>query len=337
MKLTALFITLTIVFSGCHHSNDDNQASFNESKSEESKNNKKYIIPKGQIYTFRTAYFQSTGDTDFPEVSEQAVSEKFKNITIRLSSDSIYLNDFGLPIEREEPKTSFFFGRKYEYNYYKSAFRIGYNEELGDKIQVLFADFQEDQSSEFWNYFFEGGYAIVKGSNVYLNFKRYIIQYSSDPLKKSQVCDLPFDMWKDWRFCEYDERDLNGNFCACEFPIYPLNKEPELKSSLDKLIQNERREIKYIHKINTKKGDPEIYVVIAQPMEESSGDNYIVIRNKKNEFAILKDTENEFLQSYFFTISKNLKVTMYENTGYSPKNQIKYEFQIQPDGNYIKL
>ncbi|MGV3611800.1 MAG: hypothetical protein ACO1N0_12670 [Fluviicola sp.] len=337
MKLTALFITLTIVFSGCHNSNDDNQTSFNESKSEESKNNKKDIIPKGQIYTFRTAYFQSTGDTDFPEFSEQAVSKKFKNITIRFSSDSIYLNDFGLPIEREEPKISFFFRRKYEYNYYKSAFRIGYNEELGDKIQVLFADFHGDQSSEYWNYFFEGGYAIIKGQSLYLNFKRYVVQYSSEPLKKNELCKLPFDMWQNSRFCDYDNRETNGSFCDCNFPVYLLSKEPGLKSSLEKLIQDKDRTIKTIHKLNTGKGNPEIYIIIAQPIEESSGDYFIVIRDMKNKLHILEDPEDEFLHSKDFIISTELKITFYENAEYSPKSQVKSEFQIQPDGSYQKL
>ncbi|WP_341906705.1 hypothetical protein [Fluviicola taffensis] len=334
MKLTALLIALTIVLSGCHNSNDDNQASSIQNKSEETK---KKIIPKGKIYTYRSAYYHWTDNGDNPEIRTELVREKFQNLPIHLSDDSIFLGNSAFSIRNAELNTRSFFTRKYVYDYYKSAFKLGYNENLGDQVKVVSINFEGDVDPDLLDSFFEGGYAIVVGKNLYLSYKRFIIQYSCEPLKKSQLCDLPFDMWQDWRFCEYDERDLNCDFCASEFPIYLLKKVPELKSSLEKLIHEEGRVIKYIHKINTKKDNPEVYIVIAQSMEESNGDNFIVIRNKKNELVILKDTENEFLHSYFFTISKSLKVTMYENTGYTPKQKVNSEFQIQADGTYSKL
>lgn len=324
---------LTLLIFGCENPSPDIK---NPEKELKSGQTKEQNSPK-QEFNFITAYFQMTGDTDFPEVSEKVVAKKMKQITIRLTADSIYLNDFALPIEHETPKTDFFFGRKYEYNYYKSAFQTGYNEDLGNKLSVIFADFKEDHSSEYWNYFFEGGYAILKGQNLYLNFKRYIVQFSSEPLKKKQLCELPFDMWQDWRFCEYDERESNGDFCASKFPIYMLNKDKEMKASLELLLKEEGRTLKTVHKINTPKNHPDILVVIAEAEEESSGDYFIVMRDPKNGLTILKDPKDEFLHSYNFIISKNLKVTFYENNAYSPKKDIKCEFQILSDGTYSKL
>ncbi len=320
---------LAFLIFGCKSSDDQN------SNTEQTQGHTAGKISKKEEFTFRSSYFQQTGDTDIPEVSEQTVREKFKDLSIRLSTDSIYINDLGLAIEREKIKTNSFFGRKYERDYYKSAFQLAYDEELGSEMEVIFVDFQGDQSSEFWSCFFEGGYAIVMDGNLYLNYKRYLVQYSSEPLKKASQCELPFDMWKAWKFCEYTDRTVNCDVCDSEFPLYSLKKDEKLKSSIEQSMDG--RTIKNVYEMNTKKSNLHLFVVSAEPIEESTGDYFIIIQNNKNEFTSLNDENDEFLHSYFFTISSSLKVTFYENTGYIPKQKVNSEFQIQANGTYSKL
>ena len=339
-----LIILLSITFINCKDNEIEKVEVSNETaaiKSVDSNllRNKNTIQEvKGEGYAFYTAYFQSGGETDLPEINEDEVVQKFKKIKVVLSTEMISIDGSKSSYKIEQMDTKKFFGKKYLYDYnidvYKNIFDI---KTIEKNIHFISLDPENSDVSPFKDYFLETGIAVFENDFIFLSYKRYFICFKRVNKEKTfdkKYSELPFDYGRLDRTCQFDNRELYSEVCNNEYPVFNFNKNLKLKTILQEKIKDKTLLKYYNIKITL---NFEILVVVCEHEEESYGDQYIVSIKDNKVISILDNEKNQFFHSMNFVINKDLTVTFYQNNGIHPKEKINSIYKIKEDGNFLKL
>lgn len=288
-------------------------------------------------YFFYNAYFQSGGETDLAEISEEEVIEKFKKIKISLSTNTISIDGIKSSYTIDEKDSKKFFDKKYIYDYNVDVYKNFFNIDISNKVNFLNLDIENNYLSPFQDYFLEGGDAIFNNGCLFLNYKRFIVCFKKQDKNKvwdKKYCELPFDYERLDRSCQRDSKSRYPELCSNEYPIFYFKNDPKLKSIIQDKIKN--KNLLHYYNIKTTFKDINLMVVVCEHEEESYGDQYIVAL-KDNSVSILSDEENEFFHSMNFIINKDLTVAFYENNGIHPKGKIVNVYKISNDGSFNKV
>ncbi|WP_309609339.1 hypothetical protein [Flavobacterium sp.] len=289
-------------------------------------------------YHFYYTYFQSGGDTDLPEVSEEEIIEKFKKMQVIISKNSISLDGVKSLYTIEKGDSKKFFGRKYVYNYNVDVYKNFFNVDLSNEVTYLNLDVENNDLLPFQDYFLEAGDAIFENDCLFLNYKRYIICFKKNSENKvwdKKYCELPFDYERVDRSCQRDLRSRYSELCNNEYPITYFKNDDKLKIIIQDKLKN-KNPLQY-YNLKTSLKDIQTIILVCEHEEESYGDQFIVTLNGNKIISVLTDETNDFFHSMNFVIDNDLKITFYENNGIHPKNKIVNVYKINSDGSFLKV
>lgn len=289
-------------------------------------------------YVFYNAYFQSGGETDLPEISEEEVIRKFKIMKILLSKNTIFLNSSESSFTIDNKDSKKFFGKKYIYDYNVNLYKNIFSIDLSKIVSYLNLDVENNDVSPFKDYFLEAGDAIYMNNCIFLNYKRYVICFKKDDKNKiwdKKYCELPFDYERLYRSCQRDSREGYSQLCNNEYPIFYFKNDNSLKSLINEKIKNKK--LLFYYNLKTNLNNIRTIVAVCEHEEESFGDQYIINLKNNNTVSILNDEKNDFFHSMNFVIDKNLDIIFYENNGIHPKEKIVNTYKINSEGDFIKI
>lgn len=135
---------------------------------------------KYEKYIYYDSHFQSGGKTDFSEISKEEVIEKFKNVEMLVSEDTISINNSKSFYKIEEMDAKKFFGKEYLYSYYTKVYKDFFDIDIKNTVSYINLDINNNNVSPFKDYFMEGGDAICSNNLIFLNYKRYIICFKKE-------------------------------------------------------------------------------------------------------------------------------------------------------------
>ncbi|WP_426484812.1 hypothetical protein [Flavobacterium sp. 2] len=287
---------------------------------------------KGESYVFYKAYYFQANANDIPEFSENQIISKFKKINIKLSKDTISIDNVKSYYSIEKKNSRKFFTKEYLYAYYVDAFKNGFNIDVKDTVSYINLDIENNDKSPFVDYFLEAGDAVFMNSCLFLNFGRYIICFKSDQNKvelDNNYCGLPFDL---------EQKDKLANSNKEKFSkVYPKLKDDkflEIKKIISESSEGDNAD--EIFQINNGglAFDSFLYCIYGD------SDSQTLI-NIKNDKIIAKEAigyampENETYQS--FVINKDLTIDVYDINYNSLSKKFLERHQIKQDGSIVKI
>ena len=294
---------------------------------------------QGENFAFYMTYFQSGGETDLPEISEEAVVEKFKKLKIVISGDTISIDGSKSFYEIDKMDSKKFFGRKYVYDYnidvYKNIFGIN---NIDKNINFINLDTENSDVSPFKDYFLETGVAVYENELIFLNYKRYFVCFKKvEEIKSNNLkySELPFDFERLDRLCKRDSRNKYQQLCDNEYPIFDFNDNPKLKNTIQEKIKD--KNLLNYYNIRSPFKNISIIIVICEHEEESYGDQYIISVKDGSLVNLLEDNKDDFFHSKNFIINKDLTINIYENNGLRPKEKITSIFKLNQDGSFSNI
>jgi len=329
-----IFILLLIINSACKTNNEKIEESnlISEITDTISKDIiQKNILDNGENFVFYKAYYFHANEDDIPEISEDEVVSKFKNINVKLSKDTISIDNVNSYYTIEKKDSKKFFIPKYLYSYYSKAYKDGFNIDVKDNVVYINLDIENNDKIPFVDYFMEAGDAVFMNNCLFLNFGKYIICFKKEENVKNlnrEYCDLPFD---------FEEKNKLENSDKKKY----LEFYPQIMG--DKLFQ-----IKKIISENTEDNPDEIYQInngnigfdsfIYCTYGDSDSQSLINIKNNKiiaNEALGYAMPENKTYQS--FIINKDLTINIYDIDYNSRLKKILEKYQIRQDGSIVKI
>jgi hypothetical protein len=291
-----------------------------------------------QGYEFYTTYFQSGGETDLPEVSEEEIVEKFRKVKLLMSKDTIAINDVKSYYNIEQLDSKKFFGKEYLYKYNISLYKNFFNVDLKNKVTFLSLDINNNDISPFVDYFLEAGDAVYENDCLFLNYKRYVICFRK--VDKTKVYDkklsqLPFDFERVYRLCQRDNRSMYENLCNNEYPINTFKSNSDLFEKIK--IKLGKKIPLYYYDLNINSEKNKVIVVVTEAEEESYGDQFVLSLKGNEIIQVLSNDSDDFFHSRNFNVNKDLTINFFENNGLHPKDKIVYNYKINPDGTFKKI
>jgi len=336
----SVLLVISSIFLSCGEASDGNGshkvAYSNATNSKLPENITKNDNKKGAEWSFYSAYYQRANENDKPEIYEEEVVNKFKEVQVFLTKDSIWIDDnvSGYTIETMDSKQ--YYVRDYVYENYVDAFKNGYSIDIKNNLSCLRINYERYLQAPFFDYFKEGGSTVFIDSCLFLNYKGYLVCYkkkANTPLDKRQ-CDLPFDLEKADRLCQRDSRFGYPDLCANEYPVFYFKDNKQLEA----LVVNETKLANPDYYFNIKNNLDNINTIVvvypAEASDESYGDERYIINIKDNKVVSCIKDEDALLNYKYFVINKDLSIVFYENNGLRPKEKILKRYQMNTDGSF---
>jgi hypothetical protein len=337
-----LLVILSILFS-CKEKSDVNSShkpfdTINVNSKELKISNKRSA--KKNEWNFYSAYYQRANENDKPEIYEEEVINKFKDITVVLTVDSIWIENNVASYKTETMDSKQYYVRSYEYENYVEAFKNGYGIDIKNKVSCLRINYDKYIQAPFFDYFKEGGSTVFMDSCLFLNYKGYLVCYKKNNPNKiydKKYCDLPFDLEKENRLCQIDLRNRYATLCANEYPIFYFKDNKQL----EEIVVNETKQPNPSYYFNVKNNLDNINTIVAvypaEVSDESYGDEkYIMNIKDNNVISSIKDEANLINYKYFI-IKKDLSIVFYDTNGLHPKEKIFKIFQMNIDGTFTLI
>lgn len=313
--------------------------------------NKESILVNGEKYIFYRAYYHQADENDIPEIYEDKVVEKFKDMKVKLSKDIISIDGTESHYTIEKMDSRKFFMRKYLYNYYVDAFKNGFEIDINKNVDYLQLDLSNNTESPFKDYFLDAGTTVFTNNCLFLNFKRYIICFKKEDRTKvwdTKNCELPFDFGrlnKVFGWCTDDKNQVTR--CSTLYPELVKNEYPIFyfrnNKELEKMVVKETKIASPNHYFNIKTNLKDIHTIVvcypSEESEESQGPETYLMNIKNNKvISYIKDEKNDdFINFKDFVIDENLNITFYEINGLRPKEKIFRVYKMNTDGTFVKI
>lgn len=287
---------------------------------------------KGESYTFYKAYYFQANANDTPEIQEDEIVKRFKKLDIKLSKDTISINNVKSYYNIEKKNSRKFFGKEYLYAYYLDAFKKGFNVDIKDTVSYVNLDIENNDKSPFVDYFFEAGDAVFMNNCLFLNFGRYIICFKNDQAKAesdNKYCELPFDL-------EQKDKLANSNKDSYSkaYPKLIDSKLLEIKKIISEVSDGDNAD--EIFQINN--GGLPFDSFVYCTYGDSDSQTLINVKNNKiigKEAIGYAMPDNETYQS--FVINKDLTIDVYDVNYNSRSKKILERHQIKQDGSIVKI
>lgn len=289
-------------------------------------------------YKFYTSHFQSGGESDLPEVSEEEIADKFREVILLVSKDTVSLNGVKSFYSLDEMDSKKFFGREYVYNYNVDLFKNFFDIDLKSRVSYMDLDVNNNDLSPFKEYFLEAGDAIYMKDQIFLNYKRYIISFIAEDKRKkkeAKLCELPFNFERVYRLCQKDNRSLYNELCDNEYPLTHFKDNSEFLEKIKMKLKNKTPLFYYSLNIDT--DITQLIVVVTETEEESYGDQFIFSLKDNEVLELLSNNKDDFFHSRNFKVNKDHTIEFYKNDGLHPKETTIYVYKMNKDGKFSML
>lgn len=321
-------------------------------------NKEEATIINGDKYIFYRVYYHES-ETNHPEIREDVVIDKFKNMPLVIGKDSIMLDHDTMNYTVKEMNARKFFMRQYLYEFYTDVYKNVFDIDVAKNVRYLqvnsgdllrIALSNNSNSSPFINYFINAGSAVFINDCLFLEYKRYFVCFKKEDKTKvwdKKYCELPFDYPRLDRLCDWIER--YPEICKNEYPRFYFKDNKELETlifnNMDIDILTDDNNIKiltYYYNIKTNLKDINTVVVVFNHPRHNDGDigeeTYIMnIKDNKIISYIKNEKEEDDIQFGYFVITKDLKVIFYDGIGYRPKEKIFRTYKINEEGMFVKV
>jgi hypothetical protein len=288
----------------------------------------KSVLINGESYKFYRSYYLQADANDIPEISQDKVVEKFRDMKVELSKDIISIDGIESNYTIEKMDSRNFFMTKYQYNYYVKAFKNGFDIDIINNVNYLQLDLSNNSKSPFKDYFLDAGTTIFINDCLFLNFKRYIICFKKEDKKKvsdKKSCGLPFD---------FEKVKICSQNCNQIYPQYTSMELPNIAKITVELTQYEPDIIYLLNNGNLK-----FQTFIVQYSGDAISQTLINIKDGKlissQNIGYEMDGEDESYQSFIIDTKLNIDII---DINYKTKlRKVLNSFKINSDGKIIKI